>query len=79
MSLKCLYNIKILSNFDPKTGEKIVWQKTTLLLDTDTEQRRPEPKFIIFFRIPEIDAKESIPPAYVAWRTGTITLFLLGS
>jgi hypothetical protein len=28
---------------------------------------------------PEIDSKESIPPAYVAWRTGTRTLFLLGS
>jgi hypothetical protein len=30
-------------------------------------------------RSPEIDSKESIPPAYVAWRAGTITLFLLGS
>ncbi len=27
---------------------------------------------------PGIDAKASIPPAYVAWRAGTITLFLLG-
>ncbi len=26
-----------------------------------------------------IDAKSSIPPAYVAWRAGTITLFLLGA
>ncbi len=26
-----------------------------------------------------IDSKGSIPPAYVAWRAGTITLFLLGS
>ncbi len=26
-----------------------------------------------------IDAKASIPPAYVAWRAGTITLFLLGA
>ena len=26
-----------------------------------------------------IDSKESIPPGYVAWRAGTITLFLLGS
>ncbi len=31
------------------------------------------------FKSPEIDSKESIPPAYVAWRAGTITLFLLGS
>ncbi len=28
---------------------------------------------------PRMDSKESIPPAYVAWRAGTITLFLLGS
>jgi hypothetical protein len=28
---------------------------------------------------PGIDSKELIPPAYVAWRAGTITLFLLGS
>ncbi len=28
---------------------------------------------------PGIDAKASIPPAYIAWRAGTITLFLLGA
>ncbi len=28
---------------------------------------------------PGIDSKKLIPPAYVAWRAGTITLFLLGS
>jgi hypothetical protein len=28
---------------------------------------------------PGIDSKELIPPAYVAWRAGMITLFLLGS
>jgi hypothetical protein len=28
---------------------------------------------------PGIDSKEWIPPAYVAWRAGTLTLFLLGS
>ncbi len=35
----------------------------------------------IFERVwgPGIDSKEWIPPAYVAWRAGTITLFLLGS
>ncbi len=34
----------------------------------------------IFKRLwnPGIDSKEWIPPAYVAWRAGTITLFLLG-
>ncbi len=30
-------------------------------------------------RSPRINSKESIPPAYVAWRAGTATLFLLGS
>ncbi len=28
---------------------------------------------------PGIDSKEWIPPAYVVWRAGTITLFLLGA
>ncbi len=28
---------------------------------------------------PGIDAKALIPPAYVAWRAGTITLFLLSA
>ena len=28
---------------------------------------------------PGIDAKASTPPAYVAWRAGTITLFLVGA
>ncbi len=28
---------------------------------------------------PEIGSEESIPPAYVAWRAGTKTIFLLGS
>ncbi len=30
-------------------------------------------------RSPRIDFKESMPLAYVAWRAGTTTLFLLGS
>ncbi len=30
-------------------------------------------------RNPEIDTKESIPPAYEAWRAGTTTLLLIGS
>ncbi len=30
-------------------------------------------------RSPKIDSKEPIPPGCVAWRTGTITLFLFGS
>jgi hypothetical protein len=35
-------------------------------------------QIFILLRIPRIDAKESITPAYVAWRAGTTTLFLLG-
>jgi hypothetical protein len=35
--------------------------------------------FFNLLRIPRIDSMESIPPAYVAWRAGTTTLFLLGS
>jgi hypothetical protein len=31
------------------------------------------------FRSPRLDSNESIPPAYVGWRAGTTTLFLLGS
>jgi hypothetical protein len=36
---------------------------------------------MIFKRLwsPRIDSKASFPPAYVAWRAGTITLFLLGA
>jgi hypothetical protein len=34
---------------------------------------------IKLLRRPEIDSKESIPPAYIAWRAGMITVFLLGS
>jgi len=30
-------------------------------------------------RSPGIDSQESIPPTYVAWRSGTRTLVLLGS
>jgi hypothetical protein len=38
-----------------------------------------EPEFLNFLRCPGIDSKDSIPPAYVAWRVGMTTLFLLGS
>ncbi len=42
---------------------------------------RKETRAGIFKRVwgPGIDSKEWIPPAYVAWRAGTITLFLPGS
>ncbi len=35
--------------------------------------------FLKILRSPLIDSKESIPPAFVAWRAGTTTLILLGS
>jgi hypothetical protein len=47
------------------------------LLKLETQLNRAR----IFKRLwsPEIDSKASISPAYVAWRAGTITLFLLGA
>jgi hypothetical protein len=35
--------------------------------------------FLKLLRSQVIESKEAIPPAYVAWRAGTTTLFLLGS
>ncbi len=54
---------------------KITWE---IFPDSETYK---EPWARIFKRVwgPGIDSKEWIPPAYVAWRAGTITLFLLGS
>jgi hypothetical protein len=47
----------------------------------DTKQKNQVSRTRIFKRLwgLGIDSKELIPPAYVAWRAGTITLFLLGS
>ncbi len=39
----------------------------------------PEAVFKKLLRSTGIDSKESIPPAYVSWRTGTINLFLFSS
>ncbi len=51
--------------------EQISWNRTSQI----------KVRARIFKRLwsPGIDSKASIPPAYVAWRAGTITLFLLGS
>ena len=38
-----------------------------------------EPEIVKHLMSPRIDSKESIPPAYAAWRAGTITLFQIGS
>ncbi len=56
MSLKCLYNIQILSNFDPRRAKKLYETRRPYVLDTDTEQRRPEPEFLNFS-----GAQKSIP------------------
>ncbi len=40
---------------------------------------RKETVILPLLRSPEIDSKEVIPRAYVAWRAGTTTLFLPGS
>jgi hypothetical protein len=42
-------------------------------------EKKPRARICKRLRSPGIDSKESIPPAYVAWRAGTTTLFLLGS
>jgi hypothetical protein len=39
--------------------------------------RRPEPVILNVYGAQELIPRD--PPAYVAWRAGTITLFLLGS
>jgi hypothetical protein len=38
-----------------------------------------QPEVFKFLRSPGIDSKESIPPAYVAWRADKTTPFQLGS
>jgi hypothetical protein len=40
---------------------------------------REQSPIILTLKEPKIRSKESIPPAYVAWRAGTTTLFLLDS
>ena len=55
---------------------------TMALLDPNSgssKAKEPRARIFILLRSPGIDSKESIPPAYVAWRAGTTTIFLLGS
>jgi hypothetical protein len=54
----------------------ILWQKVTV-----PTVPVPQHRAGIFKPLwsPGIDAKTSTPPAYVAWRAGTITLFLVGA
>jgi|LakMenEpi03Aug12_release.lakeMendotaPanAssembly.Ray.scaffolds.fasta_scaffold2698716_1 hypothetical protein len=72
----------------PQAGgaEESKMADTTPLLQNGSAQVRGAPMVFcsrdcIFklLRSPGIDSKESTPPAYVAWRAGTIILFLLGS
>ena len=64
----------------PKDSLKIPALLVFLLL-TPSAYQAPTHRARIFKRLwsPGIDSKEWIPPAYVAWRAGTITLFLLGA
>jgi hypothetical protein len=41
--------------------------------------KRIRARIFKLLRSPRIDSKESIPPAHVAWRAGTTTVFLIGS
>jgi hypothetical protein len=50
--------------------------RDTLLTGQVSSRLYPEAVFLNFYGV---DSKESIPPAFVAWRAGTTTLFLLGS
>jgi hypothetical protein len=52
--------------------------KINLQMNIDRYGRRPAGIFKPVWS-PGIDAKASTPPAYVAWRAGTITLFLVGA
>jgi hypothetical protein len=62
-----------------KSGER---QQSTALLDSNCSGGRGTRILRQYFKLlrsPGIDSKESISPAYVTWRTGMTTLFLLGS
>ncbi len=55
------------------------WGAATQSQTGKTSVSQSEPEFLKLLRSPGIDYKESIPPAYVAWRAVTTALFLLGS
>ncbi len=87
-----LFIFLLLRKYYPEKLTVINWVKTAALqesrvqidkgLDTDTAvkiHRMYRARIFILLWSPGSDLKESIPPAYEAWRAGTITLFLLGS
>jgi hypothetical protein len=45
----------------------------------DTKAFAYRDRMFKLLRTPGIDSKESVPPAYAAWRAGTTTLFLFDS
>jgi hypothetical protein len=57
------------------------WHNTPRMLPFIPNYLLCESRARIFklLRNPRIDSKESIPPAYVAWRVGSTNIFLLGS
>jgi hypothetical protein len=69
---KFSYDVSLFMN----NGDPRIYEYTST-----TQKLYPEYGSQIFklLRNPRIDSKESIPPAYEAWRAGTIPPFLLGS
>jgi hypothetical protein len=59
------------------TGHLFVVPPSVKISDTYYFIIHSKPEFLNFSL--GIDFKESIPPAYVVWLAGTITIFLLGS
>ncbi len=45
----------------------------------DKRENKSRDGIFKLLRSPGMDSKKSIPLAYVAWRAGTTTLFLIGS
>jgi hypothetical protein len=67
----------IKANFGPK------WKRKLKIFCENDERRyrfdRYQARYFKLLRTQESVSKKSIQLAYVAWRAGTITLFLLGS
>ncbi len=83
-SLCCLITCKIAASLNCLLLGASYWQWLHCMSPQASDHDKQADKICrarIFRRVwgPGIDPKEWIPPAYVAWRAGTITLFLLGS
>ncbi len=84
-TLKLNFNAKNTDNFVSfilKTYRETVlasavghWQRWGLV--GESKREKPRAQICKRFRSPGIDSKESIPPAYVAWRAGTWNRFVV--